>query len=375
MARFDRYMLSQLFTLFGFFSLVLVLIYWINRAVRLFDQLIADGQTAIVFLEFTAMTLPQIIRIVLPLAAFVAATYVTNRMSSDSELTVVQATGFSAFRLARPVLVFGLTVTGMMLVLTHFLAPMSTARLADRSAEISRNMTARLLTEGTFTNPADGITFYIREITPTGELLDVFLSDNRDPDQAITYTTNRAYLVRTENGPQLVMIDGMAQTLDTESQRLFTTTFTDFAFDIGALVPAAGVRNRSWHELSTQELLNPTPELEAETGRSAGALIVAGHDRFDQAFLATVAALIGFATLMTGGFSRFGVWRQIIAAVFLVIVVKGLESTGAGIARANPALWPMVYLPTVGGAVIVWTLLFAATRPYLFKRRMRGVPA
>ena len=29
--------------LFGFFSLVLVLVYWINRAVVLFDQLIADG--------------------------------------------------------------------------------------------------------------------------------------------------------------------------------------------------------------------------------------------------------------------------------------------------------------------------------------------
>ncbi|MEJ6478192.1 MAG: LptF/LptG family permease, partial [Octadecabacter sp.] len=310
-------MLSQLFTLFGFFSLVLVLIYWINRAVRLLDKLIADGQSAWVFLEFTALTLPQIIRIVVPLAAFAAATYVTNRMATESELTVVQATGFSAFRLARPVLVFGLIVAGMMMVLTHYLAPTSSARLADRSAEVADNMTARLLTEGQFSNPATGITLYIREITPAGELLDIFLSDNRMENKNITYTANRAYLVRGEDGPQLVMIDGMVQTLETDSQRLFTTTFSDFAYDIGALITTTDERNRSVAELMTWELLSPTPALEEETRRSAAALIVAGHGRFDQALLATVAALIGFATLLTGGFSRFGVWRQIITAVFL----------------------------------------------------------
>ena len=371
MARFDRYMLSQLFTLFGFFSLVLVLIYWINRAVRLFDQLIADGQSAWVFLEFTALTLPQIIRIVVPLAAFAAATYVTNRMATERELTVVQATGFSAFRLARPVLVFGLIVAGMMMVLTHYLAPTSSARLADRSAEVADNMTARLLTEGQFSNPATGITLYIREITPAGELLDIFLSDNRLDDQNITYTANRAYLVRGNDGPQLVMIDGILQTLETDSQRLFTTTFADFAYDIGALIATTDERNRSVAELMTWELLSPTPALEEETGRSAAALIVAGHDRFDQALLATVAALIGFATLLTGGFSRFGVWRQIITAVFLLILVKVLESIGASIARENPALWPLVYLPVFGGGLIVWGLLFSACRPALFKRRAK----
>ena len=88
--------------LFGFFSLVLVLVYWINRAVVLFDQLIADGQSAIVFLEFTALSLPAVIRLALPIAAFAAAVYVTNRMTTDSELTVVRATGYSPFRQARP---------------------------------------------------------------------------------------------------------------------------------------------------------------------------------------------------------------------------------------------------------------------------------
>ena len=66
-------MLSQLMMLFGFFALVLVAVYWVNRAVQLFDRLIADGQSAWTFLEFTALTLPYVIRIVLPSAATAAA--------------------------------------------------------------------------------------------------------------------------------------------------------------------------------------------------------------------------------------------------------------------------------------------------------------
>ncbi|NCO86275.1 MAG: LPS export ABC transporter permease LptF [Rhodobacterales bacterium] len=365
-------MLSQLMVLFGFFALVLVMVYWINRAVVLFDQLIADGQSAGVFLEFTALSLPNIIRIVLPLAAFAASLYVTNRMTAESELIVVQATGYSAFRLARPVLVFGLIVTLLMSVLTHVIAPLSAARLNLRQAEIAQNATARLLREGQFLAPTDGITFYIREISPQGELRDIFLSDTRSARDSVTYTAASAYLLRGESGPQLVMIDGLAQTLRREGNSLITTRFDELAYDIGAMVRLPDTTRRSSRELSTRELLFPTPAIIAETRKSEGALIVEGHGRFSEAILATVAALIGFATLLTGGFSRFGVWKQVVGAIFLVIVVKMVETLSVAVVRDVARLWPVTYLPALVGIGMIWFLLFWATRPYLLRRRPRA---
>ena len=360
--------------LFGFFSLVLVLVYWINRAVVLFDQLIADGQSAGVFLEFTALSLPSVMRLALPLAAFASAVYVTNRMSTESELTVVQATGYSPFRLARPVLYFGVIVALMMSALMHFLVPMSSARLDAREAEISRNITARLLTEGQFIEPVKGVTFYIREITATGELRDIFLSDTRAPEEQVTYTAAKAFLVRDNDTTQLVMLNGMAQTLRGEDQRLFTTTFEDFAYNISNLIGEPRERGRRDSHLSTWELLNPTPELEAETRRDAARLIARGHDRFSQSILGIVAALLGFAALMVGGYSRFGVWKQIVGAIFLMIVVKAVETTGLRLARSDPQFWMVAYLQSAVGFVMIWFLLFWASRPYLFKRRVKEVP-
>lgn len=362
-------MLSQLLVLFGFFSLVLVMVYWINRAVRLFDQLIADGQSAGVFLEFTVLSLPTVIRLALPIAAFAASVYVTNRLVSDSEMVAVQATGYSSFRLGRPVLYFGLAVGALMLVLMHVLVPLSTVRLEERQAEIAQNATARLLTEGQFLEPAKGYTVYIREITPAGELRDVLLSDTSDPANHITYTAQQAYLVRTDSEAQLVMRDGMAQTLRISDQKLFLTSFDDFAFNISQLLKVSGPRRRRSSSLMTWELMRPTEALQSETGYSAARLISEGHNRFSQSLLATVAALLGFAALMVGSFSRFGVWRQIIFAIFLIILIKALEASSLNAARSDPNLWPLTYVPSIAGLLIVCGLLYYADHPTLLRRK------
>jgi lipopolysaccharide export system permease protein len=361
-------MLGQLLVFFGFFSLILVLIYWINQAVRLFDRLIADGQSAWVFLELTSLSLPSIIRIILPLSAFVASVYVTNRMSSDSELTVFQATGYSPFRLARPVIVFGVIVATLMSILTNILVPMSTERLISRQAEIAQTMSARLLKPGEFLTPTDDVTFYIRELTPNGEMMDIFISESTSPTQRTTYTASRAYLVHTENGPQLVMVDGLTQTLNLENSRLVTTRFEDFVYNINALMSDDTVRRISVNGLSTMALLRPSAQTIADTNQTGDQLKLRGHDRIAQAALGFVAGLVGFSALVVGGFSRFGLWRNIIFAVGLVILLKILEGTGTNIARNNAALWPFVYLAGIGGVVTSAILLHIATRPYFFKR-------
>ena len=81
-----------------------------------------------VFLEFSALSLPEVIWLVIPMSAFAASVYVTNRLSSESELTVMQATGFSPWRMARPVLFFGIIIMMMMAVLSHVLVPVSSER-------------------------------------------------------------------------------------------------------------------------------------------------------------------------------------------------------------------------------------------------------
>lgn len=366
-AKFDKYFLSRLMTLFGFFSLVLVLVYWVNRAVVLFDQLIANGHSAMVFLEFTALTLPNVIRLVMPVSAFAAVVYCTNRLASDSELVVMQATGYSPFRLARPVLFFGVIVGALLAVLTHVLVPISIGELAQRRAQLEQDLTARFLREGTFLHPAKGITFYIRDIAPDGELHNVFLSDGRAEDTRTNYTGRRAVFASSPEGPKLIMFDGMAQTLDLKTKKLTTVKFEDFVYDIGALLSASNSILQSPDGLSTATLLNARKSVRESTGLSRATLQAAGHERTSQALLCVVSALLGFGALLLGGFSRFGLWKQILLAVMLLILLKLFDNFMTDEASKNQGAWPLVYLSSLVGLLVAVVMLWASSRPNLFR--------
>ena len=361
-------MLSQFMVLFGFFALVLVSIFWINKAVRMFDRLIGDGQPAWVFLEFTALTLPGVIGIVLPIAAFAATVYVTNRLSTESELTVMQATGYSPYRLIRPVLIFGILIAVMMSLLTHLLIPSSLSQLRMRQAEVSQNITAKLLSEGEFLHPAPGITFYIRDITPEGELRDVFLSDRRDEDRPVTYTSSKAYLVQQGGGTKLVMVAGLAQVLRTDGNRLFTTHFDDFSYDISSLISRDDVNLDKVGFAATYDMLRDPQAVAKRTGVSVPQVNYEVHNRFTQAIMCIVAALIGFATLLVGTYSRFGVWWQIVGAFILLVLIKMVEGALSGAALGSAAAWPLLYAPPALGVVLALGLLHVAANPGLGRK-------
>jgi lipopolysaccharide export system permease protein len=362
-SRFDRYLLSQLLALFGFFSLVLVAVYWVNRAVGLFDQLIGDGQSAVVFLEFSLLTLPNLIRLVLPLSAFIAAVYVANRLTSESELVVMQATGFSSFRLARPVLYFGLLVAAMMFVLLNALVPASRVALAERSDEISQNVSTKFLKDGQFLHPSAGITLYIREIAATGELLDLFLADDRKPDARTLYTARKALFARTDQGPKLLMVDGMVQVLNSASQQLSVTRFVDFTYDMSGLIAVPKLHQRGLDEVGTLEMLTAAAAVQQETGADAEAMLFNLHNRIAQPLVATAAAMIGFASLLMGAFTRFGLWRQVLASVLLLLAVQALQTYCLSVGNKMAGGWVLAYVaPAVGMAVAV-AQLWLTQRP------------
>ena len=365
MPRIDRYILSQFLTLFGFFALVLVSVYWINRAVSLFEQLISDGQTALVVLEFTALTLPLVISVVLPIAAFAASAYGANRLSAESELVVMQAAGMSPWRLARPVLVFGILVALMVAMLVHSLVPLARARLADRQAEIAQNVTAQFLRAGSFQYPVKGVTLYIRDIKDDGRQVDFFLEDGRDPNEDITYTATEALVVRTADGPRLVLMQGMVQSLSRAGgrQSLAVTRFSELAYDLATLINPEASRKRDLRTYSTRQLLQPDAALLEATGATPAAARAEAHERLAKPFQAPVAAMLGFATLLIGSYSRFGVWRQVIWAVVALIGVQFLQTAAESQVARDPDQWPLIYVSPLVGAGVGVFLLWLAARP------------
>lgn len=368
MSRIDRYLLAQLVTVFAFFTLVLVSVYWVNRAARLFDALIGDGQSFWVFLELSVLTLPNVIRVVLPLAAFAASVYVAIRLTRDNEMVVLQGSGLSFLRLMRPVVLFGVLVALMLGILMHVLMPLSRAQLAERQVEIAENITARLLRAGEFLEPADGIVVFLREVTAEGKLNDVFLADSRTPGIRVEYSAASAFLVPGPQGPVLYMLDGVALIHTSATNRLTTIAFDDLSYDVGSLIGPAG-RGADVREL-------PTPLLrDADAIALEGMGLTLAEVRFElasrnaQPLLAIVTSLIGFAAVFLGQFSRLGAWRQVLGAIFALALIQLIGNASSGVALRDASRAGLAFVPVGIGGLVVVLMLFIASRPRFLGRQ------
>ncbi len=369
MSRFDGYFLRQMLVLFGFFTLVLVGVFWITRSVSLFDRVVSGGQSAMVFLEFTALTLPTLIRTVMPMAVFASAVYVTNRLSRESEMTVMLATGSSPWRLARSVFLFGLIAGLMMAVISVFLRPASVEQLELRQAEVEGDVTAQLLNEGEFLHPTRGVTVYIGRIALDGTLHDVFVSDRRDVEDPVNYSSATAYLVSSDAGVHLVMLDGVALRFDKLGRTLSSTLFEDASYDISQLTSPGDTRQRSLGAIPTAELIWNRREVANTDDHKRGELIEELHQRFSWVAICVAVALVGYATLMLGSYSRFGLWPQILAAFTILILLEGVRGLVSPVVIETPKLWSLLYLPAFIGIAISCLFLAFAGRPLIRRRR------
>ncbi|MBZ0129903.1 MAG: LPS export ABC transporter permease LptF [Rhodobacteraceae bacterium] len=372
MAKLDRYILSQLMGPFALFALTLIGVYWVARAIGLFDQLIGDGQSVRVFLEIMILFLPQVVAIVLPVVTFAAAVYVSNRLHSESEIVVMQSAGISPAGLLKPFLMFGLLVALLAGALSHYLVPVSLIRLEERQAELSQDMAARLIVGGRFIHPSDNVTFFVREIDADGSLVDIFLHDQRPAGRDVTYTAHKAVLFRLEDDARLVMFDGLIQTFDKNNLLLTKIQFDEFVFDIGTLTGTREARPRRIGEYSTLAALFPTPAMLAATGSSVDEFRLEAHKRLEQPLQSLVYPLIGFSVLLLGSFSRFGVFRQVLGAVAMVVLISTISVPLRDLMRRDMDLWPLIYLPDILGLMAVYLMLRNAGRKRFGRRRMRG---
>ena len=372
MSRFDRYLFTQYFLMFGFFSLILLFIYWINKAIALFDNLISDGQTFLVFLEFSILTIPPIIPIVAPLAAFAAAIFVTNRLKNDSELTIMQATGFSPLRLSRSIFLFGLVVTIILLIISHYLIPKSNNILLKRQNEVASSLNAKLLKIGSFIHPQHGVTFYIGGISNSGVIEDVFVLDERNKDREIIVTSKSGYLITNNNNPILVLKDGIVQNYDLKSTNLSTIHFQDLSYDLTSWsVKERMSKSKLLLTYSSFDLFKDPELVSILTDSSPISVLEELHSRILTPLLALIAALIGFSALMIGDYSRFGASKQISVGIVILILIKLSESYGNELMLKSQGNWLALYLPVLIGILIFSFMMLLASNQKLLGRSSR----
>jgi lipopolysaccharide export system permease protein len=263
MSSFDRYIFR---TTFGAFLLVLIsltAVIWLTHALREIDLMTNQRQTILTFIGITGLLIPMLILVIAPLALVVAVGHTLNRLNTDSEIVVMNASGMSPWRVFRPFLTTTLVVSVLVLGVSAWLAPKGLRELRDWATKVKADLVVNLVQPGRFIQIERGLTFHIRERRPDGQLAGIFIDDRRDPNERATSLSEYGEIVETARGTFLVLINGSVQRMETGRTDPTIVKFERYAFDLsrfagGPQLGALGVRERNLWDVAFPDADDPT---------------------------------------------------------------------------------------------------------------------
>lgn len=363
----ERYIFRIAFSAFLTTLLVLTGIIWVTQALREVDLMIGKGQTILIFLSLTLMTIPSLIMILAPVALMIAVLFTLNRLNGDSELIVMGAAGASPGRLLRPFMALVAIVMVLVGILSLWLMPASFRNIRELVTKIRTDVLTRIIREGQFITLEQGFIFHYRERGPGGSLRGIFIQDRREAGKVNTYISESGATVEEAGNSYLVLDKGIIQRQTTGERAPAMVQFEKYALDLaqfGSEGPRAPLKPR---ERLTMDLVRPDPA-DAYTKSNLGRIKAELHDRLSAPLYALAFGLIGFAALGLPRTTRQGRGLAVLSAVAAAAAMRISGFAAIALTGRSPSAAYLVYL--------VITITIAASLIVIFQPRWwRGLKA
>ena len=260
MGSIGRYIFRTTMVAFLITLVTLTVVIWFTQAMRDFDLITSERQTLFVFVGITGMIVPLLIMIIAPIALMVSAGHVLNRLSSDSEIIVMNAAGVSPWRLLRPFLAAAILVSLLVAVIAAYISPRALRELRDWSSQVRADILTNIVQPGRFTSVGGNLTFHIADRRPNGLLVGIFVDDRRDPNEQATYLAEQGEIIKNAQGTFLVLEHGSIQRLEAGHIDPRILSFDRYPFDLSKFT--SGPQNVTYtvREKYIWELMWPRPD-------------------------------------------------------------------------------------------------------------------
>lgn len=338
MGSINRYIFR---TTFGAFLVVLVsltAVIWVTQALRDIDIMTNQGQTILVFVGITGLIIPLLVLVIAPIALLIAVAHTLHKLSTDSEIIVMNAAGMSPWVLFRAFMNVAIVVSIIVTAISAYFAPKGLRMLRDWLTEVRANVVSTIVQPGRFTSLEAGVTINIRARRANGQLVGIFLDDRRNPKERVTVLAENGDLIDNDKGTFLVLQQGMVQRHEVDQRDPTMVVFDRYAFDLSQFAGGSQAVKYSIRERYLWQLLFPDPKDQfyiEQPGQFRAEL----HDRLIAPFYPLAFVVIAFAYLGAPRTTRQSRTLSMIGAI-----------AGVGLLRL------IGFASTVFGATLPWVL-------------------
>ncbi len=182
MTRIDRYLIREILLPTGVALLSYTGFMLIRGLVQFSDLVLQSTAPLRETAALLALSLPHIVVLTIPISFLLGLLIGVGRLSADSELTALRASGIDLLRLYRPIVWLSLAFTAVTLLIMMAVVPRTNQILYDKKLQISTLVIAQRIQPGVFSSDVRGYRIYAERASADHRTLEsVIVSDRSDP--------------------------------------------------------------------------------------------------------------------------------------------------------------------------------------------------
>lgn len=367
-----RYILSEIFAPFAACLFVFTGVLFLVRVLKLVELVVSKNVPITDVLLLFSYVIPRFLEVALPMSLLLGVILAFSRLSIDSELVVLRATGISLKQLAVPVVIFAAIVFVASLAIALWVRPWANYRLGLGIFEIAKMRASAGLVAGVF-NELGPLTIYSERIEDDGERLhNVIISDHREDGQSRTFIAKDGMVVgdSAKRTLTLRLFDGSIHQSTGLNYDLTNFDINNISLEEDELLEGGPTKGgKKSNEMFLEELSSSVAGLKSKLDtlpdderRTFATYLVEWHSRFaiplSCFFVAVIAMALGIQPSRGG--HAWGTVANVSAGILIIILYYALFALVSALSKnAAEAVWALMWAPNVLLALLAVALFRA----------------
>jgi lipopolysaccharide export system permease protein len=199
------------------------------QALRLADFFIKNAVSSEILIEMILLLALSFLPMAFPVAFLICILVGFGRLSADSELVALKASGMSLYRLTIPALSFAFAVAALSLLLSLEWVPTGENRFRSTYTKLRNTQVVGAIEEGRFTfGFFDLLIFADKVDSKTNKMEKVFIFDERDEDNPMTIVSREGEILPVSVNSEL----GAAILLELKNGNIHQNNFEQGSYDL-----------------------------------------------------------------------------------------------------------------------------------------------
>lgn len=336
----NSYIIKEIAFPFFMSLLILTFILLIGKILQLMDLMINKGVDFSSIVKLILYLMPSFLTFTIPISLLISVLMAFGRLSGDSEIVVMKASGVSLYQLIQPVLFVAVTAAFVTSVFSLIVAPISNHSTKNLLFSIIQQKASAGIKEKVFNDDFSGLVIYAERIPASGESMDsVLIYDTRLTDDPSTIVAREGRLYSNPNAMSVTLrlANGSIHTVDPAKSNYRKTDFSTYDIQLDLASISAKPVEKSKTELKVRELIKKKSKL--EDSKEYRELTVELHKKFTVPLACIIFGVLGVPLGITS--RRSGKSRGFTLGIAIVLSYYVLQLGGDALGetgRIPPAL-------------------------------------